>query len=165
MRLPILDKLDKELETTKKELKVDIPQALRTAMEHGDLSENAEFKAAKERQMYLETRMSQLQKRISDVTSLNINQIPRDRTGLGSTILLKDLDSGEEKKFHLVFPEEVNPDHGKISAASPIGRFLMGKQEGDEITISLPNQTNEYEVLQVTTIHEALENQDQKIPE
>ena len=98
MRLPILDKLDKELETTKKELKVDIPQALKVAMEHGDLSENAEYKAAKERQMFLETRMSQLQKRISDVTSLNINRIPKDRTGLGSTILLKGFGHRRRKK-------------------------------------------------------------------
>ena len=160
MRLPIVDKLDKELEATKKELKVDIPQALKTAMEHGDLSENAEYKAAKERQMYLETRMSQLQKRISDVTSLNINRIPKDRTGLGSTILLRDLDSGEEKKFYLVFPEEVDPDHGKISTASPIGRALMGKEEGDEITIPLPGQMKEYEILQVITIHDKLNNQE-----
>jgi transcription elongation factor GreA len=165
MRLPILDKLDKELETTKKELKVEIPQALKTAMEHGDLSENAEYKAAKERQMYLETRISQLQKRISDVTSLNIDRIPKDCTGLGSTILLRDLDSGDEKTFHLVFPEEVDPDHGKISTASPVGRSLMGKEEGDEITIALPGQTNEYEVLKVTTIHDTLNTQDQQNPE
>ena len=86
MRLPILDKLDKELEDTKVELKVDIPKALKTAMEHGDLSENAEFKSAKERQMFLETRLSQLQQRISDVMSLDVNRIPKDRSGLGSTL-------------------------------------------------------------------------------
>ena len=132
MRLPILDKLDEELENTKVELKVDIPKALKTAMEHGDLSENAEFKAAKERQMFLETRLSQLQKRISDLMALNVDRIPRDRSGLGSTLFLKNLDTGEETQYHLVFPEEVNPDEGKISTASPVGKSLLGKQEGDD---------------------------------
>ncbi len=154
MRLPILDKLDKELSNTKTELKVDIPKALKVAREHGDLSENAEYKAAKERQMFLESRMSQLQKRISDITSMNINRLPRDRSGLGSTLLLRDLDTGEEKKFHLVFPEEVNPDEGKISMASPIGKALVGKREGDEVHFPLPDQPKEYEVLQLITIHD-----------
>jgi transcription elongation factor GreA len=158
MRLPILDKLDKELEDTKVELKVDIPKALRTAMEHGDLSENAEFKAAKERQMFLETRLSQLQKRISDVMALNVDRIPRDRSGLGSTLFLKDLNSGDEIQYHLVFPEEVNPDEGKISTASPVGRSLLGQQEGDELVIALPGQKKEFEVLKVITIHENNDN-------
>ncbi len=154
MRLPILDKLDKELEDAKVELKVDIPKALKTAMEHGDLSENAEFKAAKERQMFLETRLSQLQKRISDVMALNVDRIPRDRSGLGSTLFLKDLNTGGETQYHLVFPEEVNPDEGKISTASPVGRSLLGKQEGDEVVIAIPGQQKEFEVLKIITIHE-----------
>ncbi len=155
MRLPILDKLDAELQVTKTELKVEIPKALKTAMEHGDLSENAEFKAAKERQMFLETRLSQLQQRISDVMSLDIKRIPKDRSGLGSTLFLKDLNTEKEIQYHLVFPEEVNPDEGKISTASPVGRALLGKQEGDEITIPLPGQQKEFEVLKIITIHES----------
>ena len=98
-RLPILDKLDKELKESQKELQVDIPKALKTAREHGDLSENAEFKAAKERQMFLESRISLLQKRISDITSIDLDKIPSDRSGLGSTLYLRDLKSGEETKF------------------------------------------------------------------
>lgn len=158
MRLPILDKLDAELATTKTELKVEIPKALKTAMEHGDLSENAEFKAAKERQMFLETRLSQLQKRISDIMALNIDRIPKDRSGLGSTLFLNDLNTGKKVQYHLVFPEEVNPDEGKISSASPVGRALMGKQAGDEIVIPLPGQRKEFEVLKIITIHEATES-------
>ena len=154
MKLPILQKLEKQLAEASKELQVDIPEALKIARAHGDLSENAEYKAAKERQMFLESRVSLLQKRISDVTSLNIDRIPRDRSGLGSTLVLSDLDSGEEKKYHLVFPEDVDPDSGKISTASPVGRALMGKQEGDEIKIHLPNQKKEFEVVRVITIHE-----------
>ena len=95
-RLPILDKLDQELKDSQKELQVEIPKALKTAREHGDLSENAEFKAAKERQMFLESRVSLLQKRISDITSINLDKIPNDRSGLGSTLYLRDLNTGEE---------------------------------------------------------------------
>jgi transcription elongation factor GreA len=159
-RLPILDKLDEDLKESQRELQVDIPKAILTAREHGDLSENAEFKAAKERQMFLESRISLLQKRISDVMAINVNQIPKDRSGLGSSLKLKDLDSGELAEYHLVFPEEVNPDEGKISTASPVGRSLVGKQVGDELTISLPDSKTEYEVLKVTTIHDDSEEGD-----
>ncbi|MBT5550105.1 MAG: transcription elongation factor GreA [Nitrospina sp.] len=159
-RLPILDKLDEDLKESQRELQVDIPKAILTAREHGDLSENAEFKAAKERQMFLESRISLLQKRISDVMAINVNQIPKDRSGLGSSLKLKDLDSGELAEYHLVFPEEVNPDEGKISTASPVGRSLVGKQVGDELTISLPDSKTEYEVLKVITIHDDSEEGD-----
>ena len=133
---------------------MEIPKAILTAREHGDLSENAEFKAAKERQMFLESRISLLQKRISDIMAININQIPKDRSGLGSTLNAKDIGKGKETQYRLVFPEEVNPDEGKISPASPIGKSLMGKQEGDEVTIPLPDGKIEYEVLKVITIHD-----------
>ena len=154
MRIPILDKLEKDLDEAKRELHVDIPQALKTATEMGDLSENAEYEAAKSRQSFLQSRISQLQKRISDITSINIDRIPKDRSGLGSTLLLRDLNTGEKTKYHLVFPEEVSPEEGKISTASPVGRAIMGKQEGDEVTISLPDHTREFEVVQVITIHD-----------
>lgn len=159
-RLPILDKLDKDLQQSQRELQVDIPKAILTAREHGDLSENAEFKAAKERQMFLESRVSLLQKRISDIMAININQIPKDRSGLGSTLKLRDLNSGKETRYKLVFPEEVDPDLGKLSAASPVGRAMMGKQEGDEISVSLPDGKMEFEVLKVITIHESSDEGD-----
>ena len=142
-------------------MQVDIPEALKIAREHGDLSENAEYKAAKERQTFLQARISLLQKRISDVTSLDLAKIPKDRSGLGSTLFLNDLDTGRGKKYRLVFPEDVDPDAGKISAASPIGRALMGKQVGDEIIIPLPDQKVEYEVIRVTTIHEDSEEDEE----
>ncbi len=154
MRLPILDKLEKDLMNCKKELGVDIPKALKIATDMGDLSENAEYKAAKERQMFLESRISQLQKRIGDITSIDINRIPKDRSGLGSTLLLKHVDSGEEKKFFLVFPEEVDPDIGKISMASPIGKILAGKMEGDEIEVPVEGERQSYEVIRLITIHQ-----------
>ena len=154
MKQAIIKKLDDELLKSQKELQVDIPKAILTAREHGDLSENAEYKAAKERQTFLQARISLLQKRISDVTALDVEKIPRDRSGLGSTLFLADIKTGEEKKFQLVFPEDVDPEAGKISGGSPIGRALMGKQEGDEVIVSLPDQKIEYEVVRVKTIHD-----------
>lgn len=156
MRLPVLDKLEKELIESEKELKVDIPEALKVATAMGDLSENADYKAAKERQMFLESRVSLLQKRVADITALNINRIPKDRSALGSTLILKEVESGEPKTYKLVFPEEVNPDEGQISPGSPVGKTLLGKREGDEVTISMPERTTVYEVTRLITIHEDL---------
>jgi transcription elongation factor GreA len=154
MRLPILDKLENDLMASKKELDVDIPKALKIATDMGDLSENAEYKAAKERQMFLESRISQLQKRIGDIISIDLNRIPKDRSGLGSTLLLKHVDSGEEKKFFLVFPEEVDPDLGKVSMASPVGKTLAGKMKGDEIEVPIEGERQNFQIVQVTTIHQ-----------
>ena len=156
MKQTILKKLDEQLAQSQKELQIDIPEALKIAREHGDLSENAEYKAAKERQTFLQSRISLLQKRISDVTSLDIGRIPKDRSGLGSTLFLNDLGTREEKKYQLVFPEDVDPDDGKISTASPIGKALMGKQEGDEVIIPLPDQRKEYEIIRIITVHDNL---------
>tara|TARA_B100000686_G_scaffold308343_1_gene349303 strand:- start:2907 stop:3395 length:489 start_codon:yes stop_codon:yes gene_type:complete len=160
MRLPILDKLENQLQESERELKVDIPKALKTAADHGDLSENAEYKAAKERQMFLESRISQLQKRISEVTALNINRIPKDRSGIGSTLELKEIKSRKTRVFRLVFPEEVSPEEGKISPGSPIGRTLLGKQKGDEVTLSIADEALEYEIIRMTTIHDAFAESD-----
>ena len=156
MRLPILDKLEKELLESERELKIDIPKALKIATDMGDLSENAEYKAAKERQMLLEARISLLQKRVSEITSLNINMNPKDRASLGSKIDLENQESGDTKSFLLVFPEEVSPEEGKISPGSPIGKSLLGKQEGDEIQISIAGKSSLYELTNLKTIHDLL---------
>ena len=158
MKRAIIKKLDAELLISQKELQVDIPKAILTAREHGDLKENSEYKAAKERQTFLQARISLLQKRISDVTSLDIEKIPRDRSGLGSTLFLTDIKTGKEKQFHLVFPEDVDPDAGKISPGSPVGKALMGKQTGDEVMVLLPEQKIEYEVIKVKTLHDKSED-------
>ena len=158
MKRAIIKKLDAELLISQKELQVDIPKAILTAREHGDLKENSEYKAAKERQTFLQARISLLQKRISDVTSLDIEKIPKDRSGLGSTLFLTDIKTGKEKQFHLVFPEDVDPDAGKISPGSPVGKALMGKQKGDEVMVLLPEQKIEYEVIHVKTIHDKSED-------
>jgi transcription elongation factor GreA len=154
MRMPILDKLDKDLMESQKELTVDIPKALAQATAMGDLSENAEYKSAKERQSFLQARISQITKRISDITSLDIRRISSDESGLGSTLKLKHIDSGEEKTYYLVFPEEVNPDEGKVSLASPVGRALVKKQVGDEVTLPFKGEQEDFEVIHLQTIHD-----------
>lgn len=154
MRLPVLDKLEGELMESKRELEVDIPAALKVATAMGDLSENAEYKAAKERQMFLQSRISQLQGRISNVMQLDISRLPRDRAGLGSKLHLKNIDNEEEKTYFLVFPEEVDPDTGRISPASPIGKSLVGKQEGDEVIMSFGGNKSYFEVIEIVTIHD-----------
>ena len=104
--------------------------------------------------MFLESRISQLQKRVGDITSIDVSRIPKDRSGLGSTLLLKHVDSGEEREFFLVFPEEVDPDTGRLSMASPVGRSLAGKMEGDEVEVPIEGERQSFEVVQLKTIHQ-----------
>ena len=163
MRWSILDKLDKELMVSQKELTVDIPRALREATAMGDLSDNAEYKAAKERQTFLQARVSQIKKRISDVTSLDIRRISQDESGLGSRMRIKHVDTGEEKTYFLVFPEEVNPEEGKVSLASPVGQALMKKQVGDEVTLPLRGEQEEFEVVHLATIHDSHDGDEKNV--
>jgi len=154
MQFEIVRKLEAELEKLNYELRVALPKELKTAMEHGDLSENAEYDAAKERKRFVESRISQLQKRISEILAINLKAIPMDRVGLGSTVKLEDLDSGEMVEYNFVFPEEVEPEKGKISLASPVGKSLVGKQVDDEVVVVTPAGRKEYYIAGLTTIHE-----------
>ncbi len=156
MELPILTKLRDELKEVERELRVDVPRELRTAAAHGDLRENSEYEAAKHRQSFLQARAGQLSKRINSLTSLNLDDIPKNVIGFGSKIYLEDMNSGDEVIYELVTPEEVDPKIGKISVSSPIGRALLNKEEGDDITINLPSGTKEYGVTRLETIHELL---------
>ncbi len=156
MELPILTKLRDELQEVERELRVDVPRELRTAAAHGDLRENSEYEAAKHRQSFLQARAGQLSKRINSLSSLNLDDIPKNVIGFGSKIYLEDMNSGNEVIYELVTPEEVDPKIGKISVSSPIGRALLNKEEGDDITINLPSGTKEYGVTRLQTIHELL---------
>ncbi len=156
MELPILTKLRDELKEVERELRVDVPRELRTAAAHGDLRENSEYEAAKHRQSFLQARAGQLSQRINSLTSLNLDDIPRNVIGFGSKVYLEDMDSGDEVVYELVTPEEVDPKIGKISVSSPIGHALLNKEEGDDITIALPSGTKEYGVTRLETIHELL---------
>jgi len=160
MELPILTKLRDDLQEVERELRVDVPRELRTAAAHGDLRENSEYEAAKHRQSFLQARAGQLSQRINSLSSLNLDDIPKDTIGFGSKVYLEDMDSGDEVVYELVTPEEVDPKIGKISVSSPIGRALLNKSEGDDIIIKLPSGTREYGVTRLETIHNLLLKED-----
>ena len=155
MQAEIVKKLEEELKTLNHELLVEIPKELKRAADYGDLSENAEYDAAKQRKQFVESRMGQLQKRIGEILSVNMKAIPKDRVGLGSKVKLEDIDSGEIVEYTFVFPEEVDPDVGKISLASPIGKSLVGRKEDDEVVIVTPAGRREYYIEELVTFHQS----------
>jgi transcription elongation factor GreA len=147
-------KLEEEIRALSYELNNELPLELKKAVAHGDLSENAEYTAARERQDYVRARLAQLGKRLSDVAMINMNNIPRDRAGFGSTVMLYDVIKGEEVEYKIVASEEADVSKGFISTSSPIGRSLLGKKVGDIATVQTPGGRKEFEVLKLTTIHD-----------
>ncbi len=154
--IPVLERLREEVKKIERELRVELPRELQKAASHGDLRENAEYQAAKERQSYLNARLVHLTQRINALSSIKLEDIPRDRVAFGSRVHLEDTETGRKVVYELVTPEEVEPKEGKISVSSPIGRELLGKQEGDIVTIHLPSGTKEYEVCRIETLHDLL---------
>lgn len=150
----IRQKLRKELDTIQHELKVTLPREIKVAREHGDLSENAEYQAAKERQHLLQSKASQLAARLSSLSMVNLDCIPRDSVSYGSTVHLYESETERELTYTLVSSEESNVKEGLISTTSPIGRSLMGKQEGDEVTIITPSGSKLVEIQKLITIHD-----------
>ena len=147
-------KLEDELRKLGRELKQEIPKALKTAADMGDLSENAEYQAAKERQSYLQARLAQLRERLAKLSMVNLSKVPTDKVSYGSKVVLLDLDTDREVTYKLVSSEESNVKEGLISTASPIGKSLMGGEEGDEVQIRTPGGTKNYELIQLTTLHD-----------
>ncbi len=147
-------KLEDELRKLGRELKEEIPKALKTAADMGDLSENAEYQAAKERQSYLQARLAHLRERLAKLSMINLNKVPTDKVSYGSKVVLLDLDTDKEVTYKLVSSEESNVKEGLISTASPIGKSLMGCTEGDEVQIRTPGGIKNYEIVQFTTLHD-----------
>jgi transcription elongation factor GreA len=150
----IRQKLLDEIKTLEHEFHSELPKELMKARAHGDLSENAEFKYAKERQSFVSGRLSQLHQRMADLAMLNLDSLPRDRAAYGSRIKLLDLKKSQEVEYKLVTAEEADAGHGLISTTSPIGKALLGKKVGDEITVITPAGTKEFEVVHLQTIYE-----------
>ncbi|HEU0174459.1 MAG TPA: transcription elongation factor GreA [Blastocatellia bacterium] len=148
------DKIIAELRTLEYELTVELPKALRTAAALGDLSENAEYKFARERQDYVRARVRQLQQQLANLSSIDVSKLPRDRASYGSTLSLRDLNRDEEITFRLVTPEEADFEKGLISTASPIGKSLLNKEEGDEVKVQTPSGVRNFEIVKLTTIHD-----------
>jgi transcription elongation factor GreA len=147
-------KLQDEIAALEYELRNELPKEILKARAHGDLRENAEFKAAKERQSYVDARLSQLKQRLAELSLVDMNKIPRDRVGLGSQVVVLDLQKDEKLTFKLVTSEEADIAKGWISTSSPIGKGLLGKRVGDEVKIQIPGGLREMEILELTTIHE-----------
>jgi transcription elongation factor GreA len=150
----IRQRLEDEIRTLEHELNHELPKELLKARAHGDLSENAEYKYAKERQGYLSARLGQLKKRLGDVSMLNLDNLPHDRAGYGSRVWLRDLQKSVEVEYKLVTTEEADAAKGLISTTSPIGKALLGRREGDEIEVQTPAGTKEFEIVRLKTIHD-----------
>ena len=153
MKGKLLKRFEDEIRVLDRELKHDLPKEIQRAREFGDLRENAEYHAAKERQRLVEVQISQLQRRVSDIALMNLDKLPTDRAAFGSTVHLKEVD-GNTVIYRLVMPEDTDPAKGMISTASPIGRSLVGKEVGDEVQVPTPNGQREFEVIKLVTIHD-----------
>lgn len=154
MTLTFRSRLEAEVRALEEELHLRLPKQIKEAREHGDLSENAEYEAAKERQGYVAARLAQLKERLGALSMLNLDNIPNDRVSLGSTVRVLDLDTEEEQTYELVLSEDADASVGKVSTGSPIGRALMGSRVGDEVSVRTPKGERELEVLALKTIHE-----------
>jgi transcription elongation factor GreA len=153
----IKKKLQDEIATLEYELHVELPKEILRARAHGDLSENAEYHAAKDRQGFVNARLNQLKKRLAEMSMVDFSKIPRDRVGLGSTVVVLDTKRDEEITYSLVTSEEADAANGKISTTSPIGRALMNKEVGDEAKVQSPGGLKLLEILKLTTIHDAVD--------
>jgi transcription elongation factor GreA len=147
-------KLGEEVEKLQYELNVTLPNEIRKAVEMGDLRENSEYKAALERQQFVQARLGQLRERLSKLSSIDVTQIPHDRVGLGSTVLVRDEKSGLKETYHLVFGDAVDFEEGHVTMSSPIGRALLGKSVGEIAYLKLPALTRQVKVTELKTIHD-----------
>jgi transcription elongation factor GreA len=151
-------KLGDEVEKLQFELNVTLPGEIRRAVEMGDLRENSEYKAALERQQFVRARLSQLRERLSKLSSIDVTQIPHDRVGLGSRVVVKDEKSGLKETYQLVFGDSVEFDEGHVTMSSPIGRALLGKEVGEIAFLKLPTMVRQLKVTELQTIHELKED-------
>jgi len=147
-------KLEEEIAALETELRIELPREISKARAHGDLSENAEYHAAKERQGMVNARLGQLRTRLRELSMIDFSRIPRDRVGLGSSVTVLDLTKDEEITYELVTSEHADVANGRISTTSPIGKGLLGKQVGDTVKVQIPGGVREMEILQLVTIHD-----------
>src|SRR6516162_7930807 len=153
----IKKKLQDEIAALENELRIELPKEILKARAHGDLSENAEYHAAKDRQGFVNARLNQLKKRLAEMSMVDFSKIPHNKVGLGSTVVVLDVKREEEVTYNLVTSEEADAANGKISTTSPIGRALLNKEVGDEVKVQSPGGMKELEILKLTTIHDETE--------
>jgi transcription elongation factor GreA len=150
----IKKRLQADLDELESELRVHLPKEIKRALEFGDLRENSEYKAALDRQNIVKARIRELRQRLSEVSSIDLKRIPHGKVSYGSTVVLFDGEREEEVTYRLVTPEESDPQKGFISTASPIGKSLMGKEEGDEVVVRTPAGARTFEIRRLTTLHD-----------
>jgi transcription elongation factor GreA len=149
----LLKRFHDQISALERELKFELPKEIKKAREYGDLRENAEYKAAKERQGIVNAQIAMLKKRVGEIAMINLDRIPHDRAGFGSTVHLR-AESGDAIVYQLVMPEDADVEKGMISTSSPIGRAILNKEEGDEINVTTPNGARTFELIKVITIHD-----------
>ncbi len=147
-----MQRLTKEAQELEYELRVALPKEINVALSHGDLSENGEYEAAKERQTTVNGRLAQIQKRLADLSRIDVSGIPRDRAGLGSEVTVENVETGEEVRYTLVIPEVADGKKNFVSMAAPVGRALLNRKVGDTVTVQIPKGTFEFEVKKVVTV-------------
>lgn len=152
----IVERLKEQLALLERELRVELPERIRQARELGDLRENGEFEVAKDRQGFVNARVGQLQRRIAELSSIDLSRVPKERVAFGSTVHLEDEETGEERVYRLVASEEVDTAKGWISPGSPVGQALIGKREGDTVTIRTPGGARRCEIARLVTLHDEL---------
>ena len=157
--LEIKKRLQDEIQRLDYELKVHLPKEILRAREHGDLRENAEFKTAKERQSFLQARVAQLHRRLAAINMVNLDRIPRDKVGLGSTVTVRHEDTGDEVVYEIVVPEDSDPTIGRISPSSPIGKCLLGHEVGESVEVRVPAGAKTYEITRLVTIHDQVKDE------
>lgn len=148
----VKQKLEEEMQRIEHELRVTLPKEIQTALGQGDLSENAEYESAKNRQSTIQARFAQIQKRLADLSRIDVAGVPKDRAGLGSEVTVENLESGEEIRYTLVIPELADGNKSFVSMAAPVGKALMNRRVGDTVTITIPRGTLEYEVRRIVTL-------------
>jgi transcription elongation factor GreA len=153
MKDRILKRFNDEIATLERELKIELPKEIQRARELGDLRENAEYKAAKERQEIVNARIAMLKKRVGEISLMNLDRVPHGKAGFGSTVHLRS-SSGDTIIYQLVMPEEADAEKGMISTSSPIGRAILNKEEGDEIKVTTPSGAKQFELIKLITIHD-----------
>ena len=153
MKDRIIKRFTDQIAVLERELHFELPREIQIAREHGDLRENAEYKSAKERQEIVNAQLARLKKRVSEIAMINLDRIPRDRAGFGSTVDLR-IEDGTTVVYQLVMPEDADVEKGMISTSSPIGRAILNKEVGDEIDVTTPAGGRRFELLKVITIHD-----------
>lgn len=153
MKDRLIRKFEDEIQVLERELKLELPKEIKRARELGDLRENAEYAAAKERQRLVEARISMLKKRVAEIALINVDRIPADRAGFGSTVHVVEK-NGEKLIFQLVMPEDADASKGLVSTTSPIGRAFLNKEPGDTVKVTTPGGLREFEIVKLLTIHD-----------